>query len=207
MTWINDASGTDLVDRAQLMEKIGDKYRKVATDPSSGYHFHTGRRAAEQVGYQEWMFEELPAEALEAFAGVASPFHWGLPNPGETVVDIGSGGGFDAMIAARAVGPDGAVIGVDPTPEMLERSSRAADRAGLDNLVLRSGNAEAVPMPDESVDLVISNGVINLVPDKLGAYREISRILRPGGRIQVADIVVDKPLPEGVRRDIDRWTG
>ena len=138
---------------------------------------------------------------------VANPFHWGLPRAGERVVDVGSGTGLDSMIAANAVRPEGTVVGVDMTPEMLERALAGADEAGIVNVEFREGLAEQLPVDDGWADLVISNGVINLVPDKLGAYREIARVLKPGGRVQVADICVEKPVPESALRDIDLWTG
>lgn len=196
-----------VVDPAELHARVQEKYREVASDPAAGYHFFTGRKAADHIGYESAVLEDLPHDVVEAFAGVANPFHWGLPTLGETVVDVGSGAGLDAVIAARAVGPDGAVIGIDMTPDMLDRGRRSASMLGLDNLEFREGRAEKLPIPDESVDLVISNGVLNLVPDKQKAYSEINRVLKPGGRIQIADIVVEKPIPEGTQRDIDLWTG
>lgn len=195
------------IDPDELQTQVREKYRELASDPTAQYHFFTGRRAADHIGYPATTLDELPPSVVEAFAGVADPFHWGIPDPGETVVDVGSGGGLDSVLAARAVGPEGGVIGVDMTPDMLERSRRSAAAMGLDNLEFREGQAEKLPVPDESVDLVISNGVLNLVPDKLRAYQEIHRVLKPGGRFQVADIVVDKPIPEGTQRNIDLWTG
>lgn len=196
-----------VVDPAELHARIQEKYREVASDPTAGYHFFTGRKAADHIGYPPSLLDDLPDDVVEAFAGVANPFHWGLPTAGDTVVDVGSGGGLDSVIAARAVGPSGEVIGVDMTQDMLDRSSRSASKLGLDNLEFREGRAEKLPIPDESADLVISNGVLNLVPDKQRAYSEISRVLKPGGRIQIADIVVEKPIPEGTQRDIDLWAG
>ncbi|MEE8498092.1 MAG: methyltransferase domain-containing protein, partial [Acidimicrobiia bacterium] len=139
--------------------------------------------------------------------GIANPFHFGLPAEGEKVVDIGSGSGTDAMIAARAVGDEGHVIGVDMTSEMLELARSTASDAGIKNVEFREGLAEHLPVEDGWADLVISNGVLNLVPDKVGAYQEVMRVLRPGGRIQIGDICVDKPVPESAKRDIDLWTG
>ena len=195
------------VDVDVLRDEVRHHYAQVAVDPHDDFHFHTGSAAAFQVGYEPDLLNGLPPEAVEAFAGVANPFHFGLPRSGEQVVDIGSGAGTDAMIAARAVGNEGSVIGVDMTPEMLERAARTAGAAGLPNVEFRHGLAEQLPVDDEWADLVISNGVLNLVPDKVGAYREIMRVLRPGGRIQIADICVDKPVPESAKRDIDLWTG
>jgi len=196
-----------IIDREELRTRVREKYREVAADPTAGYHFFTGRRATAHIGYPVSAIDDLPDQVVGAFAGVANPFHWGMPALGASVVDVGSGGGLDAVIAARSVGADGHVIGVDMTEDMLDRARRAADGLGLDNVEFRQGLAEELPVPDQSVDLVISNGVLNLVPDKLGAYTEIRRILKPGGRFQVADIVVERPVPEGARRDIDLWTG
>lgn len=196
-----------LVDRVELRSQVAQKYREVATNPTAGYHFFTGRKAAGHIGYPNGVLDGLPEEAIEAFAGVANPFHWGMPKEGETVIDIGSGAGLDSVVAARAVGASGRVIGIDMTPEMLERARAAATRLGLDHLEFRHGLAEELPVEDGSVDLVISNGVLNLVPDKQEAYGEILRVLKPGGRFQIADIVVETPVPAGAQRDIDLWTG
>jgi arsenite methyltransferase len=198
--------GTDRpsIDVSHLRSEVQLKYGEVAGAPAAGHHFHTGRRALRQVGYDPKLYERLPEEAVDAFAGVADVFHWGLPRPGERVVDVGCGAGTDALIAADAVGADGAVVGVDMSAAMLERASRAA--GARDNLELREGYAEDLPVADGWADLVISNGALNLVPDKLAAYREIFRVLRPGGRLQIGDICVERPVPEGAQRDIDLWT-
>jgi arsenite methyltransferase len=199
-------SGT-VVDVAKLREEIRTKYVEVIDHPEATFHFHTGLRAAANAGYRDEWLEGLPKTSVASFAGVANPFHWGLPRPGEHVVDVGSGIGMDAMIAANAVGAEGRVVGVDMTPEMLERARAGADEAGIPNVEFREGLAEQLPVEDGWADLVISNGVINLVPDKLGAYREIARVLKPGGRAQIADICVEKPVPESALSDIDLWTG
>ncbi|HUG32775.1 MAG TPA: methyltransferase domain-containing protein [Acidimicrobiia bacterium] len=196
-----------VVDEVLLRENIRSKYQKVASQPSAEYHFFTGRKALEHIGYPDARLDGMPERVLEAFAGVADPFHWGTPPAGATVLDIGSGAGLDAVIAARSVGEGGTVVGVDMTPDMLDRATEAAELMGLENLEFRHGLAEDIPVEDATVDVVISNGVINLVPDKLRAYREIMRVLKPGGRFQVADIVVERPVPEGAQRDIDLWTG
>lgn len=196
-----------MVDVDRLREEVREKYREVAQDPSAGYHFHTGQAHARRLGYPHWPLDELPPHACEAFAGVGNPFHWGAPRPGERVVDLGSGAGMDTMLAAHWVGAQGFVIGVDMTPDMLERSRSTARRLGLANVEFREGLIEQLPIEDGWADLVISNGVINLVPDKLGVYREIFRVLRPGGRMAVADICVERPVPESALHDIDLWTG
>lgn len=207
MTQHDQQSDAPVVDPVRLHSEIQEKYRKVAADPTAEYHFFTGRKAANHIGYPSEELDRLPGHVVDAFAGVANPFHWGRPVAGETVVDIGSGAGLDAVLAARAVGENGRVIGVDMTTDMLQRARRSADELGLDHLDFREGRVENLPIPDQSVDLVISNGVINLVPDKKRAYQEIHRILKPGGRFQIADIVVDKPIPEGTQRNIDLWAG
>jgi SAM-dependent methyltransferase len=195
------------VDTDRLRREVKEKYREVVEHPDATFHFHTGLRAATNAGYREDWVEGLPKQAIASFAGVSNPFHWGLPRPGERVVDVGSGAGMDSLISARAVGPDGAVIGVDMTPAMLERSREAAAEASIPNVEFREGLAESLPVPDGWADLVISNGVINLVPGKLHAYQEIARVLRSGGRVQVADICVERPVPESALGDIDLWTG
>jgi arsenite methyltransferase len=195
------------VDPAELRGEIRFKYEEVATRPDGTFHFFTGRKATRQCGYPDQLLEGLPERAVEAFAGVANPFLWGLPQPGERVVDIGSGGGLDSIIAARAVGPTGQVVGVEMTPSMLDRSRRSAEELDLHHVDFRQGLAESLPLPDGWADLVISNGVFNLIPDKNRAYREVERVLKPGGRLQGADICVERPVPEGATRDIDLWTG
>jgi arsenite methyltransferase len=197
-----------LVDVDELREAVQEHYAEVAHDPVGGdFHFHTGRAATSRLGYSDAMLDGLPERGIEAFAGVANPFAFGLPAAGEQVVDIGSGGGLDTMVAARAVGDDGAVVGVDMTPAMLARAEENARAAGLVNVAFREGFAEELPVRDGWADLVISNGVLNLVPDKVAAYEEVWRVLRPGGRIQIADVCVRKEVPRDARADIDLWKG
>jgi SAM-dependent methyltransferase len=197
----------ELVDLEALRLEVREKYREVAEDPTAGYHFHTGRAQAIRLGYPSSPLDQLPEDACEAFAGVANPFYWGGPRTGERVVDLGSGAGMDTFLAALWVGPTGRVIGVDMTPEMLGRSRDLAAKLGLANVEFREGFIEKVPVDDGWADLVISNGVINLCPDKLGVYREVNRVLKPGGRMTIADICVEKPVPESALKDIDLWTG
>jgi arsenite methyltransferase len=197
----------DLVDVNQLRKEVQTKYREVAEEPGATYHFHTGRAHAVRLGYPTALLDRLPEEACEAFAGMANPFYWETPKPGERVVDLGSGGGMDSFFASLCVGDQGRVIGVDMTPEMVERSRRVARQYPLGNVEFRQGYIENAPVEDGWADVVISNGVINLCPDKLGVCREIARMLRPGGRMMIADICIDKPIPESALRDIDLWTG
>ncbi len=195
------------VDIGQLRQDIRRKYVEVVEDPTASFHFHTGRRALANAGYEEAWYEGLPEDTIASFAGVAGPFYWGLLQPGERVVDVGCGAGTDCLIAARSVGAEGSVVGVDMTPAMLAKAQEAAALAGVTNVEFREGYAEALPVVDGWADVVISNGVINLVPDKDAAYREIARVLRPGGRIQIADICVDRAVSEEAKRDIDLWSG
>jgi SAM-dependent methyltransferase len=197
----------DLVDVNQLRREVQTKYREVAEAPGGAYHFHTGRPHAVRLGYPKAILDRLPEEACVAFAGMANPFYWETPKPGERVVDLGSGGGMDSFFTALCVGDEGRVIGVDMTPEMLDRSRRVAATYGFGNVEFRQGYIEKAPIEDGWADVVISNGVINLCPDKLGVCREIARMLHPGGRMMIADICIDKPIPESALRDIDLWTG
>jgi SAM-dependent methyltransferase len=198
---------SDLVDVDKLRSEVQEKYREVAEDPTGSYHFHTGRAQAIRLGYPTSPLDQLPEEATEAYAGVANPFYWDTPHADERVVDLGSGAGIDSFLAAMWVGPNGRVIGVDMTPEMLARSRSMAARLGLDNVEFREGMIEKCPVDDGWADVVISNGVINLCPDKLGVYTEVHRVLKPGGRMMIADICVQKPVPAGALKDIDLWTG
>ena len=198
---------TDLVDADALRREVQEKYREVAADPTAEYHFHTGRAHALRMGYPDSPLDQLPDEATEAFAGVANPFYWGLPLSGERVVDLGSGAGMDSFIAAHAVGPQGRVVGIDMTLEMIDLASRIALSLGLQNVGFRQGLIEDLSLESNWADVVISNGVINLCPDKLSVYKEIFRVLKPGGRMTIADICVEKPVPESALKDIDLWTG
>jgi arsenite methyltransferase len=195
------------VDRDELRVEVQAKYAAVAISPDDEFHFHTGRAIAERCRYDMAAVDALPNKAVESFAGVANPFELRDLEPGEFVVDLGSGAGFDSFVAGRAVGPKGRVIGVDMTEEMLAKSKAVAAEIGADNVEFRDGFLEALPVNDGWADVVISNGVINLCPDKAEAFNEAWRVLRPGGVIQFADIANGRPVPEEAMRHIDLWTG
>jgi arsenite methyltransferase len=197
----------ELVDLDELRKEVRDKYGEVARDPTAEYHFHTGRAHATRLGYPASPLDQLSEEACAASAGVCNPFFWVDPKPGDKVVDLGSEAGMDSFLAALWTGPSGSVIGVDMTPEMIDSSRAMAAKLGLENVEFRQGVIEDLPVGEGWADVVISNGVINLCPDKLGVYRQIFRVLRPGGRMTVADICLERPVPEGALRDIDLWTG
>jgi len=196
-----------LVDADALRDQVKEKYREVATDPHRSFHFHTGRPLAARLGYETAAVDALPDRAVESFAGVGNPFSLRRLEPGEHVVDVGSGAGFDTFIAAGQVGATGRVIGVDMTPEMLTKSRATAAALGFDHVEIREGLAEQLPVEDGWADAVISNGVINLCADKRAVFEEIRRVLRPGGWLQFADIANGRPVPPEALRDIDLWTG
>ena len=195
------------VDRQVLRGQIADKYTDVARDPEKGFHFHTGRFLARLLAYPEEDIDWQPPRATESFAGTGNPFAHGRLNPGEVVLDLGCGAGFDSLLAARDVGPTGRVIGVDMTEAMLDKARAAADERGLENAEFRQGHAEELPLEDGSVDVAISNGVINLTPDKEATLRELWRVLKPGGRLQIADIIVHLEVPQSAKDDINLWSG
>lgn len=195
------------LDIDHLRQAISDEYGEVAKDPDKQFHFHIGRVQAQIVGYDDGWLEGIPETAIESFAGTGNPFSLGEIKPGERVVDIGSGAGMDSLIAANMVSPDGQVIGVDMTEEMLNKARRAAAEVELDTVSFRHGYGEEVPVPDGWADVVISNGVLNLMPDKDAALREMARVLKADGRLQIADILVEKPVPDDAKRQIDLWTG
>jgi SAM-dependent methyltransferase len=195
------------VDTATLRNAIKAEYKEVAEHPGKGFHFHTGRRLTSIVGYKDEWFTGVSELAIESFAGTGNPFAMGELASGERVVDVGSGGGIDSLVAARMVGPTGEVVGIDMTPAMLEKARAAAAESGLGNVEFREAYMEDLPVPDGWADVVISNGVLNLTPDKLKAVGEMFRVLRPGGRLQIGDILVNRAVPEGAKKQIDLWTG
>jgi arsenite methyltransferase len=194
------------VDANALREEVKNKYREVAIDPHGNHHFHTGRYLAKHLGYDEMFVASLPDVAVESFAGVANPFSMRPLVLGERVVDVGSGAGFDSFVAAHQVGATGKVVGVDMTEEMLAKSRSTAKTLGLSNVEFCEGLVERLPIDDGWADVAISNGVINLCADKKATFSEIFRVLRPGGRLQFADIANGKPVPEAAIRNIDLWT-
>lgn len=201
------ASSTQTPELESLRLAIQQEYSVVALEPQRGFHFHTGRRLAHLLGYlDEWLIR-LPESCIASFAGTGNPFRLGTLNPGDKVVDIGSGAGFDSLIAARMVSPGGQVVGIDMTLPMIEKAKSAAQEAGISNVEFRQGYAETLPIEDGWADVVISNGVLNLIPDKTAALQEMARILKPGGRLQIGDILVQKAVPESAKRKIDLWTG
>ena len=195
------------VEREELREGIRDKYSDVAERPELGFHFHTGAPLAAMLGYPEQEVAALPRPTVESFAGTGYPFLMGRLIEGERVLDVGCGAGFDTLQAALQAGPTGSVIAVDMTEPMLEKTRAGAQAMGLENVDCRLGYAEQLPVEDGSIDVVISNGVINLCPDKVAVMTEIARVLRPGGRIQIADIVVHLEVPQDAKDDIDLWSG
>lgn len=195
------------VDLEALRASIRAEYAAVASEPDRGFHFHTGYRLAAILGYPQELIESLPPGAVVSMAGTGDPFALGDIRPGERVVDCGSGAGADALIAARLVAPGGEVIGVDMTPEMVAAARHNAEAAGIGNVDFREGLLEALPVETGWADVVISNGVLNLVPDKAAALAEMHRVLVPGGRLLMADIVLERAVSASSKQDVSLWTG
>lgn len=194
------------VNAEALRVQVREKYREVAVHPEGEFHFQTGRGLAERLGYPADLLAALPDSAVASFAGVANPFSLRTIQPGERVLDAGSGGGFDSIVAAHLVGDAGEVIGVDMTPEMLDRAGAERARLGVSHLSYREGLLEALPVPDAWADVVISNGVFNLCADKPAVLAEVFRVLKPGGWLQFADIANGKDVPDAALDNIDLWT-
>ena len=195
------------VDVVELRGEIQKEYASVAKNPDKGFHFHTGRKLAGILGYDESLLDGIPEAAIESFAGTGNPFSVGEVAAGEKIVDLGSGAGIDSLIAGKLVGPTGQVIGIDMTPEMLAKAHQAATESWMSHVEFREGLVESLPVEDGWADVIISNGVVNLCPDKVGLFREMSRALKPGGRLQIGDIMVQKAVPDGAKQDIDLWKG
>lgn len=194
-----------VVDVDELTAKVRAMYRQVAEEPRGAYHFEIGRSVAERLGYDADLLDGVPAEAIESFAGVGQFFDLAAVTEGERVLDLGSGSGTDAFVAAALVGPSGLVVGVDFTAEQLAKARRIAGEAGLRHVEFREGRIESLPVDDGTFDCVISNGVINLSPDKDAVFREAARSLRPGGRLALADIVSERPLTEAITCNAELW--
>ena len=203
----NNSIQTQDLNINQLRSAIQSEYESVALKPEQGFHFHSGRKLAKMLDYQDEWLDAVPERAIESFAGTGNPFSLGVLNPGETVVDVGSGAGIDSLIAARMVSPGGQVIGVDMTPVMLEKARQAAKDANLDNVTFRQGYGEALPVEDDWADVIISNGVLNLMPDKTAGLQEMARVLKPEGRLQIGDILLEKEVSQQGKQDISLWSG
>jgi arsenite methyltransferase len=194
------------IDVQVLKTEIKKTYASVSLEPDKDFIFPTGRAWAEDLDYPDEL-SGVPDTAVESFAGVANPFSLGRLVPGERVLDVGSGAGTDSLVAAQMVGPDGHVTGIDMTPEMLAKARAAAAEMGASNVEFVEGEVERLPFPADSFDVVLSNGVIDLVPDKDAVLSELYRVLRPGGRLQIADVTIQTPVSAEGRRNIDLWTG
>ena len=195
------------IDVDVLKCEIKKTYAQVSQEPERDFVFPTGRAWALDLGYPADLLARVPDAAAESFAGVANPFSLGPLQAGERVLDLGSGAGTDSLVASQMVGPEGRVTGVDMTPEMLAKARAAAAAMGAANVEFVEGEGESLPFESESFDVVVSNGVIDLIPDKDAVFAEIHRVLRPGGRIQVADVTIQNPVSDEGRRNIDLWTG
>jgi len=194
------------IDVELLKSEIRKTYASVSDEPERDFIFPTGRVWAEDLGYPEEL-ANVPDTAVESFAGVANPWTLGRLSPGERVLDLGSGAGTDSLVAAQMVGEEGRVTGVDMTPQMLAKARAAAAEMGAGNVDFVEGEAEKLPFEDGSFDVVVSNGVIDLIPDKDAVFSELYRVLAPGGRMQIADVTIQNPVSEEGRRNIDLWTG
>lgn len=195
------------LDVNELRSSIQHEYETLALKPEQGFHFHTGRKLAHILNYEDEWLEGIPESTIESFAGTGNPFSLGEIKPGEHVVDIGCGAGIDSLIAARMAGSKGRVVGVDMTPAMLVKARKAANELGLENTTFRRGYGEDLPVDDAWADVVISNGVLNLMPDKEAGLKEMERILKPDGRLQIGDILVQKEVPDSAKGDIELWSG
>ena len=201
------APGGINLDLDTLREAIQEEYEVVAREPNKGFHFHTGRPHALRMGYREEWLDGVPSGSVASFAGTGNPFAMGTLAPGERVVDVACGAGIDSLIAAGMVGDEGRVLGVDMTKSMLAKAKDGAASAGLENVEFQHGFGEDLPVADGWADVVISNGSVNLMPDKAGVFQEMHRVLKDGGRLQIADILVQRAVPENAKERIELWTG
>ena len=195
------------LDVALLRSEIQRTYAAVSNEPDHTFMFPTGRGWAHDLGYPADLLARVPETSCESFAGVANPFSLGALRPDDDVLDIGCGAGMDTLVAAQMVGAGGTVTGIDMTPAMVAKARRSVAETGLANVTIVEGSAEELPFESASFDVVISNGVIDLIPDKDAVFSEIARVLRPGGRIQLADVTIQRPVSEEGKRNIDLWTG
>ncbi|MEX2502849.1 MAG: methyltransferase domain-containing protein [Trueperaceae bacterium] len=193
------------IDVEELRGKVKDVYQQVADRPDGEFHFEMGRDLALRLGYDAADLDGVPEEAVQSFAGVGFHFDLASLRPGEAVLDAGSGSGMDSFVAARKVGPGGTVVGIDMTDEQLAKATRLAKRDGFAQATFRHGYLETLPIEDATFDVVISNGVINLTADKAATFRELARVLKPGGRLALSDIVTEKPLTESIKCDTSLW--
>ncbi len=190
-----------------LRSEIQRTYAAVSGEPDRDFMFPTGRAWAQDLGYPPDLLRRVPETSCESFAGVANPFSLGPLGPSENVLDVGCGAGMDTLIAAQMIGPTGSVTGIDMTPDMVAKARRSVAEMRLENVTIVEGGAEQLPFADASFDVVISNGVIDLIPDKDAVFSEIMRVLRPGGRVQLADVTIQRPVSEEGKRNIDLWAG
>ena len=206
-TIITEQKEVQSIDIQELRQAISKEYEAVPQTPNKGFHFHTGKRLTGIVEYDPEWLESIPEYVIESFAGTGNPFSLGTIVAGESVVDLGCGAGIDTFIAAKKVGPTGQVIGVDMTETMLNKARKAQEEIGCSQVQFEYGVIEDLPIAENWADVIISNGVFNLAPNKEQVLREIYRVLKPGGRLQIADILVQKKVPESAKRKIDLWTG
>lgn len=193
-------------EKDKVLETIAQRYHKVAESPEGQFRYPTGRAGLEALGYEQALMEKLPESVLRSYCGVGNPFSLGRPQEGETVLDIGCGGGVDVFLAALMVGSTGRAVGIDMVPEMIEKARQNLEETTLGNVTLELGSAEKLPFPDGGFDAVLSNGVFNLIPDKRSALREVLRVLKPGGRLQMADQVLASPSLKDKKALIDSWS-
>lgn len=191
----------------KLLDAIKREYSNVAIHPEKEYHFHTGRAALDRIEYDQVLYAFVPEENITSFAGTGNPFSLGPINDGDVVVDVGSGSGFDALIASQMVGPEGRVVGIDMTHEMLSKARSGAKNMGANNIEFREGYADQLPLPANFADVLISNGVLNLSPDKEKTLRDWARVFKPGGRLYIGDFLVSERIPQEALDDISLWTG